>query len=359
MVGSNPYSGLPKDRFWRSAVSDVSPFDIDGIYNPKFKILKEMRITAAGSCFAQHIARQFKRRGYMFNDVEPAPPFLTPSLAQSYGFDLYSARHGNIYSVRQLLQMYKRAFGRFSPKESVWMSKGRFFDPFRPSIEPDGFASEKELRDDVKYHLNAVATLLQQTDLFVFTFGLTEGWECIADGAVFPSCPGVIAGEFDADKHRFHNFSFEENLKDAEEFIAFATSMNPGIKFLFTVSPVPLTATASGEHVLPATIYSKSVLRAVCGELQRKYANVDYFPSYELVSAYPFRGMFYNPNMRSVNDRGVNHVMEIFFSSHEEKGEEKPRGRARRPNAKRLALAAKSKKADDVMCDDEILEVFG
>ena len=42
--------------------------------------------------------------------------------------------------------------------------------------------------------------------------------------------------------------------------------MNPKARLVLTVSPVPLAATASGSHVLPATIYSKSVLRAAAQE---------------------------------------------------------------------------------------------
>ena len=36
----------------------------------------------------------------------------------------------------------------------------------------------------------------------------------------------------------------------------------PKLRILLTVSPVPLTATAGDDHVLLATTYSKSVLRA-------------------------------------------------------------------------------------------------
>ena len=44
---------------------------------------------------------------------------------------------------------------------------------------------------------------------------------------------------------------------------------NENMRFILTVSPVPLVATAGSEHVLAATLYSKSVLRAVAGFLPR------------------------------------------------------------------------------------------
>ena len=153
---------------------------------------------------------------------------------------------------------------------------------------------------DRHHHLKMVAQLLRMTDVFVFTFGLTEAWVCRDDGAVLPTCPGTIGGKFDAKRHVFHNFTFNEVLSDAEKFINLALDENPNIKFIFTVSPVPLTATATNDHVLSASVYSKSVLRAVCGELYNKYEMVDYFPSYELVASHPMRAVYYMPNLRTM-----------------------------------------------------------
>ena len=82
---------------------------------------------------------------------------------------------------------------------------------------------------------------------------------------------------------------------------------------VMTVSPVPLTGTASGRHVLQATTYSKAVLRAVAGELAQKYDHIDYFPSYEVITNQAARGCFYEENLRSVRREGVEAVMNIFF----------------------------------------------
>lgn len=313
-----------------------------------------MAIAAAGSCFAQHIGKHFKTRGYSFLDLEPPPPSLAPSLYADYGFDLYSARYGNVYSIRQLLQLFKRACGSYIPKETSWEQGGRFYDPFRPSIEPQGFASKLELERDCAYHLLMLRSLLPKTELFVFTFGLTEAW--LADDAVLPTCPGTIAGNFDETRHRFHNFNYREVLADAEEFIAMALATNPSMKFLFTVSPVPLTATATSQHVLPATVRSKSVLRAVCGELYDKYPQVDYFPSYELVSSHPMRAMFYQPNLRNVAATGVQHVMDTFFSAHPSSAH--PAAENPEKAIGKQTGAPDTSLSDDTVCDEAILEAF-
>ncbi|WP_238364961.1 GSCFA domain-containing protein [Mesobacterium pallidum] len=343
---SHPYQDLPASAYWRSAVSNVSPLELADIYQPKFRIGPRMQIAAAGSCFAQHISREFKQRGFRFLDVEPAPAIMPAEQRAAFGLGLYSGRFGNIYSVRQLVQMFERAQGTRKPPETCWEQDGRFYDPFRPAIQPNGFASREELDQDVAWHLSQVLTLLEKADLFVFTFGLTEGWAFKEDGTVLPTCPGTVAGTFDPDKYEFVNFTHRDIVNDTRTFIQMARAVNPRMRFLFTISPVPLTATASGKHVLVASSYSKSVLRAAVGMLADEFAGVDYFPSYELVASHPMRAMFFDPNLRTVSPVGVGHVMNTFFSAHPQP---------------RKGRKGKTKEADpeDLVCEEAILETFG
>lgn len=352
-MADHPYIGLSKKAFWKSGVSDVSPLEFTDIYTPKFTIGKKHNICAAGSCFAQHIGRQFKARKYTFLDREKPVGILGDSEKEAFGMNMYSARYGNIYSIQQLVQLFSRADGSFVSEETYWEKDGRFYDPFRPTIEPNGFATLDELEDDRRYHLEQVNTLIQLTHVFVFTFGLTESWINTNDGTVLPTCPGTIAGTYDDQKYAFKNFTHAEVLASAEKFIAYAMKINPRIKFLFTVSPVPLTATASGKHVLPATVYSKSVLRSVCGELYDKYPNVDYFPSYELVSSHPMRAMFFNPNLRGVSPVGVEHVMNVFFKAIESGSEDVSSVVEEAPSQEPWA------KEEALICEELILQEFG
>src|SRR5262249_55622616 len=134
------------------------------------------------------------------------------------------------------------------------------------------------------------------------------------DGAVYPMCPGTAAGSFDPDKHEFVNFTFSEVYADLRYVVRLLSRIRPHIRLIFTVSPVQLTATASGEHVLTATTYSKSLLRTVAGQIAKEYPSVDYFPSYEIVTAPVFRGASYADDMRAVTSSGAAFVMERFVS---------------------------------------------
>jgi hypothetical protein len=128
-------------------------------------------------------------------------------------------------------------------------------------------------------------------------------------------CPGTIKGEFDPEHYHFQNCSYAETRTTLEEALALVRTLRPGVRFLLTVSPVPLTASASGDHVVSATTYSKSVLRAVAGDVRAAWDDVDYFPSYELITSPLFRGRFFEQNLRAVTEHGVAFVMRHFLSA--------------------------------------------
>lgn len=151
-------------------------------------------------------------------------------------------------------------------------------------------------------------------DLFVFTMGLTEGWESIVDQTMFAVAPGTVAGTFEPNRYVLRNLRHSEVKADMLAFWSLLRAVNPNARMLLTVSPVPLAATATSQHVLVASIYSKSVLRAVAGELAEDVDGIFYFPSYEIVSSHPSRGMFFEADLRNVSMFGVNFVMQHFFS---------------------------------------------
>jgi hypothetical protein len=348
----SPYTGLPARAFWRTGVSEQNPLTITDLYRRKFEIGFKDKIVTAGSCFAQHIAKNFTAHGYRVVNAEPAPEGLDAETAKKFGYGVYSARYGNIYTPRQLLQLTQESFGAAAPQHIVWKKNGRYYDALRPSVEPEGLDSPEEVLLHRKGHLTAVRRMLRGMDLFVYTFGLTEAWVDKRDGTVYPTAPGTIAGTFDPALFEFKNFTFSEVMADFLHFRQFVLKRNPKARFLVTVSPVPLTATASNEHVLAATTYSKSVLRAVAGELAQRFEDIDYFPSYEIIASHFSRGFFYENNLRSVHSAGVENVMRIFFEAH---------GVAPKPEAvvPKVKSGAKPKAIqEDVVCEEILMEAF-
>lgn len=344
----HPYRRQPPWAFWRQAVQERHFLEVGDWYRRKWDITED-RIATAGSCFAQHIGRRLRSSGFRFVDVEPPPGYLDPTRHLDYGYGMYSARYGNVYTTRQLLQLLQQAMGEFTPRELAWPHESGWVDAFRPTIEPEPLSCVDEVRALRDAHLAAVRQLFEGCDLFVFTLGLTEAWVSRTDGAVYPLCPGTSGGRFDPQQHAFVNLGFADVLADMEAFIDRAHQINPRMRFLLTVSPVPLMATATSDHVAVATSYSKSVLRAVAGQLAQTHECVDYFPSFEIVSSTFMRGSFYNPDQRTVVESGVEHVMRQFFKEHVPPA-------ARAPAS---GPAADDTTEDDVVCDEELLAAFG
>ncbi len=280
-------------------------------------------------------------------DAEPLHVPISTELARRFGYGLYSARFGNIYTLRQLRQLIGEALGEFHPEATIWKHGERFYDALRPTVEAEGFSTEEEAIDARALHLEAVKKALQDADVLIFTLGLTESWEHIASGTVYPTAPETVAGQYDPRIFGFRNLTFQDCLDDYAQVKSLLAGFNPDLRILLTVSPVPLTATASGRHILTATTQSKAILRAAASEIIQSDLECDYFPSYELVTAPKSDGSnWFEPNLRSVSAEGVARVMKVFLRAH---------NLALEPNSDNLQPEAE---ADEPHCDELLLEAF-
>ena len=356
----HPYQSLPDYSFWRKAISEVAPKDVDPVVHSLFKISPSDRVVTAGSCFAQHIARRLASEGFNYLVTEQAHPVVADVAGPEFSYGLFSARYGNIYTARQLVQLLWRAYDLLVAAEPPWRNTaGAWIDPFRPQIQPGGFASETEFQLDRIQHYLAVRLAVEAADVFIFTLGLTEAWVSSEDGACFPICPGVAGGEFDSKKYKFINFCVAEVVDDLRQAITFIRTRNPKVKFIFTVSPVPLVATAENRSVLEATTYSKAVLRVAAETIKNQFDSVAYFPSYEIITGNFNRGGYFANDLRSVTEAGVDHVMRLFMRHYSVKPEDgvplEPTGNTHiqhssSENSSVVAAVAQ------VMCDEELLD---
>lgn len=308
----HPYRDLPDHCYWPKAMSAPAPGHIDPVTQAR-RIEPGEPVSTMGSCFAQHLARQIGKSGLNYYVPERAPAGTSSEEAHRRNFGVFSARYGNVYTVRQAVQLFDRAFGRFHPRENAWQRRdGRWVDPFRPQVEPDGFDSPEAVQIAASEHLAHVRDVFTRSRWLVFTLGLTEGWISRADGAAFPLAPGVAGGSYDPALHGFCNFDLEATSGDLLHLISEITAINPEISILLTVSPVSLMATYEPRHVLVSTVWSKSVLRVAADLAEKRFPNVIYFPSYEIITSPAAGGRYYDDDLRQVTDLGVSHVMRVF-----------------------------------------------
>ncbi|MEN8615894.1 GSCFA domain-containing protein [Shewanella baltica] len=299
-----PYSEQAEQYFWKTGVAkiDLGKVPFQSIHN--LLISKDnSSISSVGSCFAQHVGKWMIENNYPFNRSK-----LDSRQISSFAF-------GNVYTPRCFLQWltldpaHSHRFDIFYDKNAE-----RYIDLLRPNVHPDGFSSEEALRKARISAKNELFDTLTATNVLIFTLGLTEAWKDI-DDVFYPSCPGVIAGEFNDEIFTFHQFNYNEIKSDLLLIKDIIQGINPQIKVILTVSPVPLTATASDKHILVASQYSKSVLRAVAGYLADNDEVFEYFPSFEIITVNNVNDFRFNENRRTVSSQAIEYVMSHFKSA--------------------------------------------
>lgn len=347
---SHPYAALPAHHFWRKAIQGVPPSMVDPVVRTRFRIEPETKVATAGSCFALNISRRLLKSGYTFLQAEPGAEGPNDAVEGVGGMGLFSARFGYVYTARQLRQLIDRAYGRFVPQDTAWtLDDGRFVDPFRPRVEPDGFATVADVEAARAVHLAAVRRMFETLDVMVFTLGMTEAWRARSDGAVFSVAPGVAGGQMDFGRYEFVNFTVAEVDADLQAFIEALREVNPRARVILTVSPVPILATYADRHVLVSSTYTKSVLRVAAEQIVQRYDFCDYFPGYELVNSSFHRGRYIAEDLRSVTPEGVDHVMRLFFAHYAGDG-------ATTGPVLDAEMLAEARKNIRVVCDEELLD---
>jgi hypothetical protein len=313
---TNPYRALPDYHFWRRTVERQPMSNVDPITRVTVLVGRTDRVATAGSCFAQHLSRALEAHGLNYYVTE-RPSRLPDAEALRRNYGVFSARYGNVYTARQLLQLFDRAYGKFVPQDAHWVRPDhRFIDPFRPQIEPDGFETTEALESSRTEHFAAVRQMMETLDILVFTLGLTEAWRSTLDGAIFPLAPGVAGGEMREGAYEFVNFNVAQVVDDMQKFIARLLNVNPHARMLLTVSPVPLIATYENRHVLVSNTYSKAALRVAAEEITRAHSMCDYFPSFEIITGNHARGSYFDGDLRSIRPEGVEHVMRLFIKHY-------------------------------------------
>jgi len=222
-VTEHPYKQAPDRAFWSRSVS--RDFDASSVADaPPFLLTRDDRFMSAGSCFASNVRSYLEGAGYRYTVTEAAHPLWSEWVEEAY-YEAFSARYGNIYTARQMVQLLERGLGSFQPAEEYWQSDGTLIDPFRPGLRYRA-RSVGEFRALTRQHLRAVLRAVEISSVFVFTLGLTEAWVSTDDEAVFPACPGTVAGAFDERRHKFRNFSVEEVTRDLVRMVSLARSVN-------------------------------------------------------------------------------------------------------------------------------------
>jgi hypothetical protein len=263
-------------------------------WEPKFQLSREGSYFAAGSCFARNVEKALGDAGARVVSWTPESPVANEALHR--------------YNTFSILRDFRLALdGQFDDDALVEAAPGRWFDysAYGRADTRDDLARQR--RQCIDLH----AAVLE-ADVLVITLGLVEAWYDRKLGSylnVFPS--GAV--QADPDRYELRITGYAENLAALESFWDYLRKATARpIRMIVSVSPIPFNATFSGQDVVEANTYSKSVLRAVAQDFADANEDVMYFPSYEMVTLSDPDAVW-TPDMRHVRSDFVRRIMEFFM----------------------------------------------
>ena len=248
----------------------TSDFSID--YNSKLMML--------GSCFAENMGNKFSY--YKFDvDVNPCGIVYNPL---------------SVANVLRLMVDGKQ-FGRENLRKvgEKWVSfyhHGAF-----SSTDPD------ECLYRINERLVKATEELRSLDLLVITWGTAWVYKYVRENVIVSNCHKIPSQEFER-----RRLSVDEIVTEYVAIINCLRKINPGLRILFTVSPI--RHWKDGAH---GNQLSKATLLLAIEQLQEKLERVYYFPAYELVLDELRDYRFYAEDMLHVSSFTVDYIWERFL----------------------------------------------
>ncbi len=310
-----PITTLNGADAWRTAARSPSLSDRRGAfeqlvypaaYAPKFAVAAADRFFCIGSCFARNIEEHLIYRG-----VEVLSKLIYSPYAEWKG-----RPNGvvNKFTTHSMLN------------ELVWQEEGL-------SVTPDFFCETEAGFRDLHLSTGAAPTGLERAierrlyliedyfsrlrtaDVVVMTLGLNEVWKDQRSGLYLNTPPPMGDTRREPGRYLLEVTDAAENTQTLEAVRQRLMRLNPAVRIVVTVSPVSLEHSFTGEDVVVANVRSKAVLRASAAAFAALHANVDYFPSFEMITCAPRAGTIH-PDGVHITDAAVGAVIGSFFAAH-------------------------------------------
>lgn len=277
VAGSNKGARWPK----RGAENRLEP-DCWPQINPRFSLKAGCSVFTIGSCFARNVELHLERLGF----AVPTRVFMAANA------ELMKMQGGEVLnrytppSIYQELMWTKRIMDRDG---SVTIED---LEPFLLPLQNDRFIDLQRRvndrfgisREQAFEHRCLFFELFRQAfecDAIVITLGLIECWWDRKTQS-YVEFSNEFRRHAEDDRFSFRQLDFPTAYDFIKKTIDLL-SPNGERPILLTTSPIPIHRTFTRDDVIVANTYSKSVLRAVAGQLSAERDFVDYFPSYESV----------------------------------------------------------------------------
>ena len=249
---------------------------------PDFSIDYNSRLMMLGSCFAENMGSKFSY--YKFDvDVNPCGIIYNP------------------LSVANVLRLIVE--GKQFEKSDLRQVGGKWVSLYHhgafSSTDPD------ECLRRINDRLTKATGELRTLDLLVITWGTAWVYRYTRENIVVSNCHKIPSQEFERSR-----LSVEDIVKEYLVLIGRLREINPGLRILFTVSPI--RHWKDGAH---GNQLSKATLLLAIDRLREEIQHVYYFPAYEIVLDELRDYRFYAEDMLHVSGFTVDYIWERFLYS--------------------------------------------
>ena len=249
---------------------------------PDFLIDYNSRLMMLGSCFAENMGSKFSY--YKFEvDVNPCGIIYNP------------------LSVANVLRLIVE--GKQFEKSDLRQVGGKWVSLYHhgafSSTDPD------ECLRRINDRLTKATGELRTLDLLVITWGTAWVYRYTRENIVVSNCHKIPSQEFERSR-----LSVEDIVKEYLVLIGRLREINPGLRILFTVSPI--RHWKDGAH---GNQLSKATLLLAIDRLREELQHVYYFPAYEIVLDELRDYRFYADDMLHMSGFTVDYIWERFLYS--------------------------------------------
>lgn len=241
------------------------------------------RILTLGSCFAENIGTKLQE-AFFLTFINPFGVMYNPmSVAQG---------------IRHLLSEKEFTAADLFQSGSLWNSLAH-------SSTFSAVTADDALQK-INSRLQAARYFLHETNVMMITLGTAWVFELVDTRKIVSNCHKLPASRFTR-----RRLSVDEIINEFTEVFGLLRNSYPGLKFIFTVSPIRHWKDGAHENTV-----SKSTLHLAVDALEKQFDFVHYFPAYEIMMDELRDYRFYASDMLHPSDVAVDYIWQRFGDTY-------------------------------------------
>lgn len=275
-------------------------------HRPKFTLAADDKVFCIGSCFARNVEEHLAYQGMTVSSqriISPAAEFGARPAGLVNKYTTFSMLNELEWIIRP---------PELGPELFSEDGSGQWFDlQLSDGAKPVSLERAIERR---RYLTGDYFARLRQADVVILTLGLVEAWRDATTGLHLNAPPSAGSVARYPGRFTLEVTDYEQNLAALRDIHGRLKEINPKLRMIVTVSPIPLSISFTGTDPVVANSLSKSMLRVVAQTVSA-HPDIDYYPSYEMVTSAP-RAEAFAWDCRHALDSTVEKVIGSFLTDY-------------------------------------------